>query len=104
LSLSLIGEFYLRDKPQPSEPPPSVVAALAPAPPPQGTLTRTKERSADPANILADLKSAFDRKDYIEAAGLALPLAEANNREAQFSTAWLFDTGRGVTQDDQKAV
>jgi TPR repeat protein len=108
LSLSLIGEFYLRDKPQnfdqsPSVTPPApqhaVITSPQTAPPLQ-----TIPRSTDPTGSLTELRSAFDKKNFTEAAELARPLAEAGNRDAQFTTAWLFDTGRGVAQDDQKAV
>jgi uncharacterized protein len=56
------------------------------------------------AGTLAEVRSADDRGDYIEAAQLVRPLAEQGDAQAQTKLAWMYEKGQGVPQNDQEAV
>ena len=51
-----------------------------------------------------DAKAAYERGDYAQALKILKPLAAQGVAEAQFNLGNMYDTGRGVTQDDKEAV
>jgi eukaryotic-like serine/threonine-protein kinase len=51
-----------------------------------------------------ELSVAMTRQDYALALELARPLAQAGDRDAQFTLGWLFEKGLGVSRDDKQAV
>ena len=60
--------------------------------------------SAANADDLQDAKDAFKRKDYETAYKLFLPLAEQGISDAQLNLGWMYEQGRGVSQDNQEVV
>jgi eukaryotic-like serine/threonine-protein kinase len=95
------------------EPPlkPKVATASDPQPP-TGEMSNstpsnpipTESTPSTPKATKGDLAAAFSRKAYAEAFELAGPLAAGGDRDAQFSVAWLYDQGEGVSRDNEKAA
>jgi len=56
------------------------------------------------ADQYQDGLKAFQKRDYNTALSHWMPLAEAGNAAAQFNIARMFDSGIGVTEDDEKAA
>jgi TPR repeat protein len=56
------------------------------------------------AGPFEDGVAAYERGDYARAAQLWAPLAEQGDPAAQFNIGLMFDTGRGVREDDETAV
>jgi eukaryotic-like serine/threonine-protein kinase len=52
----------------------------------------------------ADLKAAFERKDYDEAFKTAAPLAASGDKDAQFAVGYFYDRGLGIEKSDEQAV
>jgi serine/threonine-protein kinase len=52
----------------------------------------------------ADLKAAFERKDYDEAFKTAAPLAAGGDKDAQFAIGWFYDRGSGVEKSEEQAA
>jgi TPR repeat protein len=52
----------------------------------------------------ADLKAAFDRKDYDEAFKTAAPLAASGDKDAQFAVAYFYDRGLGIEKSEEQAA
>jgi uncharacterized protein len=53
---------------------------------------------------LEDSRASYDRGDYATALRLARPLADQGNAVAQFILGVMYDSGKGVLQDDAEAM
>jgi eukaryotic-like serine/threonine-protein kinase len=60
--------------------------------------------AADSPTASNELSVAMTRQDYARAFELARPLAQGGDRDAQFTLAWLFEKGLGVSRDDKQAA
>jgi len=59
------------------------------------------------SSVYADFNDgnvAFNKEDYHTAYKEWLPLAEQGHDGAQFSLGWMYEYGKGVVQNDKKAV
>ena len=59
--------------------------------------------SSDPDLELSSGIKAFEAKDFTSAMRLLSPLADGGNAEAQYKVGEMYEMGRGVDQDREKA-
>jgi TPR repeat protein/tRNA A-37 threonylcarbamoyl transferase component Bud32 len=62
------------------------------------------EEATTPRPTKTAMTAAIGRKDYAEAVRIARPLAEAGDRDAQFSMGVLYENGLELSQSDQEAA
>jgi TPR repeat protein len=62
------------------------------------------EETAASKRALTEISSAMGQKDFSKAIGIARPLADSGNREAQMALGYLFETGSGVKANDEESV
>jgi serine/threonine-protein kinase len=102
-----------KSEPRP-QPPPSGPSAGAASAPLNDKDPRVEQRPASTpgekptgppeARPSGDFKTALARKSYAEAFELARPAADGGDRDAQFAVAFLYDSGKGVDRDEEKAA
>ena len=56
------------------------------------------------ADDFQDAQDSYNRKDYKTARKLWTQLAEKGDGKAQTNLGWIYEKGKGVTQDNQKAA
>ncbi len=82
---------------------PLLPANSVPAAPPTQAIAEAKPKE-DSAKHLEAANQAYQNKNYHQALALYLPLAEQGQMNAQFTLAWMYDNGEGVSQDKGQAV